>query len=76
MAKMRRQVQDKLVAACMVADSWKAGDRLAWAAAILASDDVEEALGLVDILREGRLKRQARRRIEAGSFQTARIFFW
>lgn len=74
--EMRWRVQEKFVAACRAADSWKAGDRLAWAATILASDDAEEALGLVDILREGRLKRQARRRIEAGRTQRARIFFW
>lgn len=35
---MRRQVRDKLVAACRAADSWKAGDRLSWAATILAAD--------------------------------------
>lgn len=74
--EMRRQVQDKFVAACQAANSWKAGDRLAWAATILVSDDPEEALELVAVLREGRVKRQALRRIKSGRSESARVFFW
>jgi hypothetical protein len=72
---MRRQVQDKLVAACRAADSWKAGDRLAWAATILAADHPEEAQELVAALREGRVKRQALRRMGAGKTEKVREFF-
>ena len=74
--EMRWQVQEKFVAACRDADSWKAADRLAWAASTLASDDPEEALELVAVLREGRVKRQALRRIKAGESTSPRLFFW
>ena len=73
--KMRQQVQDRFVAACRAADSWKAGDRLGWAATIVASDDLEEALRRVDFLRKRRYKRPALRRIKAGRIERVRDFF-
>ena len=73
--KTRQQVQDKFVAACRAADSWKAGDRLGRSAIIVALDDLEEALRLVGLLREGRHKRQTLRRIKAGRIEKVRDFF-
>lgn len=73
---MLRQVQDRRVDACRAANSWKAGDRLAWAATILAADHPEEAQELVAVLREGRVKRQALRRIGAGKIEKVREFFF
>ena len=73
--ELRQRVQGALVVACQAAKSWKAGDRLAYAAQILAGDKLEEAMTLVALLREGRVKRRTLRKIEAGKFEAVRRFF-
>lgn len=72
---LKQRVQDKFVAACQAADSWKAGDRLGWAATIVASDNPKEAIRLAGLLREGRYKHKALREISAGSTAKVREFF-
>lgn len=74
--KVRRAVLDKLVAACQAASSWQSGCTWRDVVLMLAPEDPGEARRILEQMPEGRYKRQAERRLQAGEIMTARSFFW
>lgn len=74
--KVRRAVLDKLVAACQAALSWQSGCTWRDVVLMLAPEDAGEARRILEQMPEGRYKRQAERRLQAGETMTPRSFFW
>lgn len=74
---LRTGVLEALMAACVAAKSWKAGDRMREAALMLAT--AQHPLEVVRVLAsmpEGKHRRTAMERIRAGEQRTPRKFFW
>lgn len=74
--KVRRVVLDKLVAACQAASSWQSGFTWRDVVLMLAPEDAGEARRILEQMPEGRYKRLAERRLQAGETMTPRSFFW
>ncbi len=78
-AAAERRVSSALVAlidASSNADSWKAPQRLGEAALLLAHDQPDEAQKLVEMLPDGKHKRQIERKMAAKERVAPRPFFW
>jgi hypothetical protein len=73
---VRQEVQQRLLASCRDAKSWKSPDTLKLAAFIRASESQEAAIDFVRKMPEGKAKRSALSRIEAGEQYGPRPFFW
>jgi len=74
--EFHRQVLNLLVEACQEADRWKSPDTLVQVILMLALNSPLEAEQLVVSMPDGRHKRQVKRRIAAGQYQSPRTFFW
>jgi hypothetical protein len=72
----RDKVLDHLLTICPPGNSWRAGRVFQEVAWMLAADDRATAQRVIAALPEGRWKRQAKRRVEAGEPMPARPFFW
>lgn len=73
---VRRQVVQKLVAACQSAASWRAGSTLRDVALMLARDDPREARRITEQMPDGPYKQQTQRQLDEGQTSTPRPFFW
>jgi hypothetical protein len=74
--KARSEVLRSLVAACHAAESWRAGRTLRDLVLTLAPEEPDEARHIQEQMPEGRYRRQARTRLEAGQTLTPRIYYW
>jgi hypothetical protein len=71
----RQTVLGALLAACRVADSWKAGRIMRDVALMVAADSREKAQGMINAMRESVYKRQAQKRLDTGQVEMVRSFF-
>jgi len=72
---IRQPLLDALLASCLVANGWKSGRTMREVALIVATEDPLQAQRIIDSMREGIYRRQAQRKLDAGQFETVRIFF-
>jgi hypothetical protein len=72
----RKQVSGALIAACLSADSWKAGHTMREVVLVIAQENVSEAAQFIDSMPDGVYKRQAQRRVAEGKPGYVRPFFW
>jgi len=69
-------VLDKLISACLAADSWQAGFTMREAVLVVAAESVIEANRLIASMPNGVYKRQAQRRVAEGKRGCVRSFYW
>lgn len=72
---VRQPVLGALIAACLAADSWKAGRIMRDVALMVAADSKEKAQGMINAMHQSIYKRQAQKRLDAAQFETDRSFF-
>ena len=72
---VKHPVQEALLSACHVTNSWKAGRIMRDVALIVASEDRPQAQGIVNSMRESVYRRQAQKRLDAGQVEIVRSFF-
>ena len=73
---MKSLVLDKLISACLSADSWKAGFTMREAVLVVAEESVFEANRLIAMMPDGVYKRQAQCRVAEGKRGCVRSFYW
>lgn len=71
-----KQVFDKLIGACLSANSWQAGYTMREIILVVARENRSEADQLVALMPEGVYKRQTQHRFSEGKQGHIRQFFW
>ena len=72
---IKNPVQEALLSACAVANSWKSGSIMREVALVVAKDNPLQAQRIIDSMRESVYKRQAQKKLDAGQTETVQFSF-
>ncbi|MBC7529767.1 MAG: hypothetical protein H7308_19735 [Chthonomonadaceae bacterium] len=72
---LRQRVLNSLLAACLVANSWRSGRTMRYVALVVANEDRPQAQRIIDSMRDNRYKRGAQQKLDAGQTEKLGKFF-